>query len=64
MENPSPKSRRYRNEVTRIYDGNIAIAETTGENSLENAEKIVAALELWDNHCQNTARAALIMGGF
>jgi hypothetical protein len=47
-----------------VLDNGSVIAETSGENAEQNAEKIVAALELWDNHCQNTARAAFIMGGF
>jgi len=40
------------------------IAETSGEHALQNAERIAAALEFWDHQCQQTARAALIMGGF
>jgi len=47
-----------------ILENGRVIAQTLGEDSIQKAEKIVAALKFWDNHCQNTARASLIMGGF
>jgi hypothetical protein len=47
-----------------VLDNGTVIAETSGENAEQNAEKIAGALEFWESHCQKTARAALIMGGF